>query len=56
MNAAADQKKEKNENTVKGERQEKRENNQPISCCPSAVVQRAARRKNGLCEASARGN
>ena len=26
------------------------------ACCPSAVVQRAARRKNGLCEGSARGN
>ena len=26
------------------------------ACCPSAVVQGAARRKNGLCEGSARGN
>ena len=26
------------------------------ACCPSAVVQRAARRKNGLCEVSVRGN
>ena len=26
------------------------------ACCPSAVVQGAARRKNGLCEGNARGN
>ena len=26
------------------------------ACCLSAVVQRAARRKNGLCKRSARGN
>ena len=25
-------------------------------CCPSAIVQRAARRKNDLCKGSARGN
>ena len=27
-----------------------------LACYPSAVVQGAARRKNGLCEGSARGN
>ena len=26
------------------------------ACCPTAVVQRAARRKNGLYKGSARGN
>ena len=42
------------------ERQEKREDSRPIlkkaACYPSAVVQGAARRKNGLCKGSARGN
>ena len=42
------------------ERQEKREDKRPIFeetvCCPSAIVQGAARRKNGLCRGSTRGN
>ena len=40
------------------ERQEKRQatNFKGSACCPSAVVQRASRRKNGLCEGSVRGN
>ena len=46
--------------TLKGarERQERRQATdfKEAACCPSAVVQRAALRKNGLCEGSARGN
>ena len=57
MNVAAHQE-EKNEKT--GRRKEGEERKQAdfneTACYPSAVVQRAARQKNGLCEGSARGN
>ena len=55
MNVATHQEKQMNEKTVKRKAGEDR----PISeaaCYPSAVVQGAARRKNGLCNWSARGN
>ena len=58
MNVAAYQEKEKNEKT--GKRKvgvEKRQANfKEAVCYPSAVVHGAARRKNALCEGSARGN
>ena len=58
MNLAAHQEKEKNEKTGKRKAGvEKRQANfKEPACYPSAVVQGAARRKNGLCEGSARGN
>ena len=58
MNVAAHQEKEKNEKTRKRkEGVERRQANfKEAACYPSAVVQGAARRKNGLCEGSARGN
>ena len=56
MNVAAYQ--EKDEKT--GKRKEGEERRQTdfkeAVCYPTAVVQRAAGRKNGLCEGSARGN
>ena len=58
MNVAAYQEKERNEKT--GERKTGKERRQAdfkeAACYPSAIVQRAARQKNGLCEGSARGN
>ena len=58
MNVAAHQKKEKNDKT--GKRKEGEERQQAdfkeAACYPSAVIQNAARRKNGLCEGSARSN
>ena len=58
MNVAAHQEKEKIEKT--GKRKEGEERKQAdfreAACYLSAVVQRAARQKNGLCEGSARGN
>ena len=58
MNVAAHQEKEKNEKTGKKKEGEERKqaNFKEAACYPSAVVQRAARRKNGLGEGSARGN
>ena len=59
MNVAAHQEKEKNEKTGKRKAKvEKRRqaNFKEAACYPSAVVQGAARRKNGLCEGSAWGN
>ena len=58
MNVAAHQEKEKNEKTGKRNTGvEKRQANfKEAACYPSLVVQGAARRKNGLCEGSARGN
>ena len=58
MNVAAHQEKEKNEKTGKRKAGVKRRqaNFKEAACYPSAVVQGAARRKNGLCEGSARGN
>ena len=58
MNVAAHQEKEKDEKTGKRKEGEERKqaNFKEAACYPSAVVQRAARRKNSLCEGSARGN
>ena len=61
MNVAAHQEKEKNEETKTGKRKAGEEKRQATgfkedACCPSAVVQGAARRKNGLCEGSIRCN
>ena len=58
MNFAAHQEKEKNEKTGKRKAGvEKRQANfKEAAYYPSAVVQGAARRKNALCEGSARGN
>ena len=58
MNVAAHQNKEKNEKTGKRKTGEERRpaDFKEAACCPSAVVQGAARRKNGLCKRSARGN
>ena len=59
MNVSAHQEKEKNEKTGKrkaGEERGQANDFKEAACCPSAAVQGAARRKNGLCEGSARGN
>ena len=58
MNVAAHQEKQMNEKTVKRKAGVKRReaNFKEAACYPSAVVQGAAPRKNGLCEGSARGN
>ena len=58
MNVAAHQEKEKNEETGKRNAGvERRQTNfKEAACYLSAVVQGAARRKNGLCEGSFRGN
>ena len=55
MNVATHQEKEK---TVKRKAVVKRRqaNFKEAACYPSAAVQGAARRKNGLCEGSAQGN
>ena len=58
MNVAAHQEKEKNEKTDKrkaGEQRRQADFKEAV-CYPSAIVQGAARRKNSLCEGSARGN
>ena len=58
MNVAAHQNKEKNEKTGKrkAEVERRQANFKEAACYLSAVVQGAARRKNGLCEGSSRGN
>ena len=58
MNVAAHQEKEKNEKTGKSNAgvERRQANFKDTACYPSAVVQGAVRRKNGLCEGSARGN
>ena len=58
MNVATHQQKEMNEKTVKRKARVKRRlaNFKEAACYPSAVVQRAARRKNRFCEGSAQGN
>ena len=58
MNVATHQEKEKNEKTGKRKAgvERRQANFKEDACYPSAVVQAAARRKNGLCEGSARGN
>ena len=57
MNVAAHQGKEKNEKTGKTNAGEERRQAdfKEVACYPSAVVQGTARRKNSLCEWSARG-
>ena len=51
MNVAAYQKKEKNEKTgkIKAREERRQADFEEAACYPSAVVQRAARRKNSLC-------
>ena len=58
MNVAAHQDKEKNEKTGKRKTGEERRQGdfKEAACYLSAAVQGVARRKNGLCEGSARGN
>ena len=58
MNLATHQVKEKDEKTFKRRAEVKRRqaNFKETACYPSAVVQGATWRKNGLCEGSARGN
>ena len=58
MNVAAHQEKEKNEKTGKRKAGEERKQAdfKEAAWYLSAVVQAAARQKNGLCEGSARGN
>ena len=58
MNVAAYQEKEKNEKTGKKRAgvERRQADFKEAACYPSAVVQGAARRKNALCERSARGN
>ena len=55
MSVAAHQEKEKTGKRKIGE-QRRQADFKEAACCLSAVVQGAARRKNGLCEGSARGN
>ena len=55
MNVAAYQKNEKTRQRKAGEERRQADFKETV-CCPSAVVQGAARRKNGLCEGSARDN
>ena len=56
MNVAAYQDNEKNEKTGKRKAgvERRQANFKEAACYPSAVVQGAARQKNGLCERSAR--
>ena len=58
MNVATHQEKEKNKKTDKRNAgvARRQANFKETACYPSAVVQGAARRKNGLCEKSARGS
>ena len=58
MNVATHQEKEKNEKTVnrKAGVERRQANFKEAACYPFVVVQGAARRKNDLCEGSARGN
>ena len=55
MNVATHQKNEKMGKRKVGE-ERRQADFKEAACYPSAVVQGAARRKNGLCEGSARGN
>ena len=58
MNVVAHQEKEKNEETGKRNAgvEGRQTNFKEAACYPSVVVQGAARRKDGLCEGSARDN
>ena len=59
MNVATHQDKEKNDKTGKrkaGVERRQATDLKEAACCPFAVVQGAARRRNDLCEGNARGN
>ena len=58
MNVATHQEREKDEKTGKKKAgvERRQANFKEVACYPSAVVQGATRRKNGLCEGSAWGN
>ena len=58
MNVATHQEKKKNEKTGKRKAgvERRQADFKEAAFYPSVVVQRAARRKNGLCEGNARGN
>ena len=57
MNVATHQDIEKNEKTGKRKAEERKQADlKEAVCYPSAIVQGAARQKNGLCEGSTRGN
>ena len=57
MNVDAHQEKEKNEKTGKRKEEERKQADFKVAACYlSAVLQRASRRKNALCEGSARGS
>ena len=59
MNVVVNQEKEKNEKAGKNEAGEERKRAtdfKEAACCSSAVVQGAARQKNGMCEGSAQAN
>ena len=56
MNVAAHQEKDERTGKRKAGEERKQADFKETACYPSAFVQRAARRKNGLCEGSARGN
>ena len=59
MNLATHQEKEKEKNEKTGKRKagvkRRQADFKEAACYPSAIVQGAARRKNGLCEGSGRG-
>ena len=59
MTVGTQQEKENDKKTSKGEVGEERKQTtdfKETTCCPSTVVQGAARQKNSLCEGSAQGN
>ena len=56
MNVTPHQKKNEKTGKRKAGEERKQADFKEAACYPSAVVQGAARRKNGLCEGSARGN
>ena len=55
MNVAAHQEKDEKMDKRKEGEERRRTDFKEAACYPSAIVQGAARRKNGLCEGSARG-
>ena len=56
MNVATHQEKEKTDNRKVGKERRQSTDFKEAACCRSAVVQGAARRKNGLCEGSTQNN
>ena len=56
MNVAAHQEKNEQMSKRKAGEERRQANFKEAACYPSAVVQGAARRKNGSCEESAQGN